>query len=178
MNMKIFLAILSVILTPVLAFANPAIGDPSGLSHGFMHPLGGLDHVLAMVSVGFLAYTIGKHALWLVPAAFVVMMVVGGVIGLSGVEMPFVELGITASIAVIGLSALFGSKMPVAAAMGLVGTFAIFHGFAHGTEMPLNVSGLAYGAGFMAATAFLHATGIAACYACARIARSRSSSAA
>lgn len=175
--MKIFLVVLITILSPVVAFANPAIGDPSGLSHGFMHPLGGLDHVLAMICVGFLAYTIGTRALWLVPVSFIVMMAVGGIVGLNGLDLPFVELGITASIIVIGLSALFGSKMPVAAAMGLVGTFALFHGFAHGTEMPLNVSGLAYGVGFVAATALLHATGIAACLLCARIASRVSSSA-
>jgi urease accessory protein len=167
--MKFLLAALTAILTPVAAFAHTGIGDASGIAHGFMHPVSGMDHVLAMISVGFFAYTLGGRALLLVPAAFVAMMAAAGALGIAGVLVPLVELGIGLSIIVIGMAAALGRKMPTAAAMGLVGAFAVFHGVAHGAEMPQESSGLAYAAGFMLATALLHAAGIAACFAAARI---------
>jgi urease accessory protein len=120
--------------------------------------------VLAMVAVGFLAYVLGGRALWLVPASFVAMMAVGGALGIAGVAVPLVEPGIGLSIIVIGMAAALGQKMPVASAMALVGAFAVFHGAAHGAEMPQDSSGLAYAAGFMAATTLLHFAGIAACF--------------
>ncbi len=171
--MKSVLAILTLVLTPAAAFANTGMGGVPGFAHGFMHPVGGADHVLAMVSLGLLAYMLGGRALWLVPAAFVAMMAAGGALAMAGFQLPHVELGIALSIVVIGAAAMFGNKMPVAAAMGLVATFAIFHGFAHGAEMPQEASGMAYGAGFMIATALLHMTGIAACFAAARFAGKR-----
>jgi urease accessory protein len=171
--MKKISAVTALTLFPVTAFAHTGAGDASGLYHGFMHPVGGLDHVLAMVSVGFLAYVLGGRALWLVPAAFVAMMAAGGFLGMSGFELPYVELGIALSIIVIGMLAAVGPKMPVAAAMALVGGFAIFHGFAHGAEMPQDASGLSYGLGFMLATALLHAAGIVACLAVAKLAAGR-----
>jgi urease accessory protein len=132
----------------------------SGLTHGFLHPLGGLDHILAMLGVGLLGYVLGGRALWLVPASFVVMMAAGGGLALAGVPLPFVELGIALSVVVIGGALAFGTSLPVAAAMILAGGFAIFHGHAHGSEMPLAASGLSYGLGFMAATALLHGLGL------------------
>lgn len=156
-------------LSPAAAFAHTGAGATHGAFMGFMHPLGGPDHVLAMVSTGFLAYVLGGRALWLVPAAFVVMMAAGGFAGVSGLELPFVETGIGLSIIVIGFAAALGRKIPLAAAMGLAGAFALFHGFAHGAEMPGAASGLAYGAGFVLATAMLHAAGIALCFAMARL---------
>ena len=167
--MKRILGGLAGLAFPATAFAHSGAGETSGLTHGFMHPVGGMDHVLAMVSVGFLAYVLGGHALWLVPAAFVAMMAAGGSLGMSGFDMPFVEAGIGLSIIVIGMAAALGQKMPVAAAMALVGGFAIFHGFAHGAEMPQDASGVSYGIGFMLATALLHAAGIAVCFAAARV---------
>jgi urease accessory protein len=167
--MKFLLAILAAVLTPAAALAHTGIGDASGFALGFMHPIGGMDHVLAMVSVGFFAYMLGGRALWLVPAAFVAMMAAGGALGISGVSVPFVELGIGLSVVVIGLAAALGQKVPVAAAMALVGLFAVFHGAAHGAEMPQDSSGIGYAAGFMLATALLHAAGIAACLAAARV---------
>jgi urease accessory protein len=167
--MKFLLAVFAIILTPVAAFAHTGVGGTAGIAHGFMHPVSGMDHVLAMISVGFFAYTLGGRALLLVPAAFVAMMAAGGALGIAGVLVPFVELGIGLSIIVIGMAAALGRKMPTAAAMALVGAFAVFHGVAHGAEMPQDSSGLAYGLGFMLATALLHAAGIAACFAAARI---------
>jgi urease accessory protein len=152
----------------VAASAHTGIGDASGIAHGFMHPVSGMDHVLAMVSVGLFAYVLGGRALWLVPSAFVAMMAAGGALGIAGIAVPFVELGIGLSIIVIGMAAALCRKMPTAAAMALVGIFAVFHGVAHGAEMPQDASGLAYALGFMLATAFLHAAGIAACFGAAR----------
>ncbi len=147
---------------PTAAFAHTGLGDAHGLVHGFMHPLGGLDHVLAMVAVGVFAAVLGGRALVLVPLAFVGMMAAGFVAGTSGIDLPFVELGIALSSVVIGGAAALGRRMPVAAAMSLVGLFAIFHGHAHGAEMPAGAAGLTYALGFVAATVVLHATGILA----------------
>lgn len=145
---------------PQVAMAHTGVGETSGFAHGFMHPIGGPDHVLAMVAVGILAAQLGGRAIWLVPAAFVGMMVVGGAIGMSGVELPFVEMGIALSVVVLGLAVALGFSLPLVAAMALVGFFAIFHGHAHGAEMPETASGLGYGFGFVIATALLHAIGV------------------
>jgi urease accessory protein len=147
------------IATP--AFAHTGHGDVSGFSHGFTHPIGGLDHVLAMVAVGLFASTLGGRALWAVPAAFVGMMLVGGALGMTGIDIPAVELGITLSIIVIGAAAALGRSWPVPAAMALVGAFALFHGHAHGVEMPAESGAFGFAAGFALATALLHAMGLA-----------------
>ncbi|MGE0714063.1 MAG: HupE/UreJ family protein [Alphaproteobacteria bacterium] len=149
------------LLLPASAFAHTGAGDVGGLAHGFMHPLGGLDHVLAMVAVGLFAAHLGGRALWAVPAAFVVMMAAGGALGMAGVGLPAVETAIALSVLVLGAAVALRAAPTTAVAMGLVGFFAIFHGFAHGAELPDGVSGLAYAAGFAAATALLHAAGIA-----------------
>lgn len=149
------------IALPTAALAHTGHGEASGFVHGFMHPVGGIDHVLAMVAVGVFAYVLGGKALWLVPLSFVGMMAVGFLLGLGQVDVPFVELGIALSSVVIGAAAAWGRPMPVAAAMSLVGVFAIFHGHAHGAEMPVDTSGLEYAAGFIVATGLLHAAGIA-----------------
>ena len=142
------------------AQAHVGVGSTSGFMHGFMHPLSGLDHMLAMTAVGLFAARIGGKALWAVPAAFVAMMAVGGAMGISGMSLPGVELGIAASVIVLGAAVALDFRLPIAAAMGLVGFFALFHGHAHGSEMPTTVSGLTYGIGFTSATALLHAFGI------------------
>ena len=147
-------------LLPQLAFAHTGVGDVHGFSHGFAHPLGGLDHLLAMVTVGIFAWQLGGRAVWAVPATFVGLMAVGGALGISGIDVPFVELGIALSVIVLGGVVAFGVKAPLAAAMAMVGFFAIFHGHAHGAEMPADASGLAYGLGFMSATALLHVAGL------------------
>lgn len=163
-----FLA-LALMALPSVAFAHPGHGDAAGLIHGFMHPVGGLDHVLAMVAVGVFAFVLGGRALWLVPLSFVGMMAVGFLLGVGGVNVPFVELGIALSSVVIGAVAASGRSVPVIGAMALVGVFAIFHGHAHGAEMPQDSSGLEYAAGFMLATALLHAVGIAAAIGVAKV---------
>lgn len=158
-------------LLPTAAFAHP--GDAHGFVHGFAHPLGGLDHVLAMVTVGLFAWQLGGRALALVPATFVLAMAAGGALGMAAMPLPGVELGIAASVIVLGAVVAFARRAPVAIAVGLVGVFAIFHGHAHGTEMPLDATSGAYAAGFMLATALLHAAGIALGFAIGRIAHGR-----
>lgn len=156
------------ILVPTAAFAHPGHGEAIGIAAGFLHPMGGLDHILAMIAVGVFAFVLGGRALILVPLSFVGMMAAGFLLGVSGFELPFVEFGIGLSSVVIGGVAASGRSMPVAAAMSLVGAFAVFHGHAHGAEMP--AGGLEYAAGFMAATALLHAAGIAGALAAAKLA--------
>ena len=148
-------------LSPTLAFAHVGVGDAHGFSHGFVHPIGGIDHVLAMVAVGMFAATLGGRALWAIPASFIVMMAVGGALGMMGVNIPFVELGIATSVIVLGSAvALRWTNWPLGATTAMVGFFALFHGFAHGAEMPAGASGATYAAGFMLATALLHMVGI------------------
>jgi urease accessory protein len=148
-------------LAPAAAFAHAGHGEHSGFIHGFLHPIGGLDHILAMVTVGILAYQIGGRALWAVPATFLAIMAVGGLLGVAGVSSYFVEPGIAASVVVLGVIVALALKPPVAVAMALVGLFAVFHGYAHGIEAPLDGTAGAYGAGFLAGTALLHAAGVA-----------------
>jgi urease accessory protein len=143
------------------AAAHPGHGDAGGLAHGFLHPLGGLDHVLAMVAVGLYAALLGGRALWLVPATFVAVMALGGATGVAGYALPYTELGVALSVVALGLAVALRVSLPTLAAMALAGVFAVFHGHAHGAEMPQDLSGYAYAAGFLAATALLHGAGIA-----------------
>ncbi|MDI4666012.1 HupE/UreJ family protein [Xanthobacter autotrophicus] len=154
------LAAAALVLLPQLAFAHTGVGAVHGFDAGFAHPMGGLDHLLAMVTVGIFAFQLGGRAIWAVPVTFVALMAAGGALGVSGIEVPFVELGIGLSVVVLGAAVAFGLKAPLALAMAVVGFFAIFHGHAHGTEMPLDASGLSYGLGFMSATALLHLAGL------------------
>jgi urease accessory protein len=149
------------IATSGAALAHSGHGDAGGVLHGFTHPLGGLDHVLAMVAVGLFAAHLGGRALWLVPATFVAVMALGGALGMAGIALPFVETGIALSVVVLGLAVALRISVPTLAAMALVAFFAIFHGYAHGAEMPIDASGASYAAGFLAATALLHGAGIA-----------------
>lgn len=159
--MRRVLLTVAALLLPTMALAHTGVGNTAGFVSGLGHPVGGLDHILAMVAVGVFAYVLGGKALWLVPSAFVGMMIVGFGLGVEQVNVPFVELGIALSSIVIGGAAALGRPMPVGAAMALVGVFAIFHGHAHGTEMPETAGGLTYAAGFIVATAALHAAGLA-----------------
>lgn len=143
-------------------FAHTGVGTGTGFSAGFMHPLGGLDHILAMVAVGLWAVQIGGRALWAVPTAFVAMMLVGGALGIYGIGVPFIEAGILASVIVLGGLVAAGIKTSTAVGMAVAGIFAIFHGHAHGAEMPASAAGLMYMAGFALSTALLHLAGIAA----------------
>jgi urease accessory protein len=156
---RIALAVLLVFF-PVTAFAHVGVGGASGLAHGFSHPISGVDHVLAMVAVGLFAAHLSGRALWLVPAAFLSVMALAGMLGMAGLTLPVAEIGIGLSVVVLGLVIAFELNLSTIAAMALVGVFAIFHGHAHGAEMPESVPGLTYGAGFVCATALLHAIGI------------------
>jgi len=161
-------------LLPTAAWAHPGHGAAVGFVHGFVHPVTGIDHVLAMVAVGMFAAKLGGRALWAVPLTFVSVMALGGALGVAGIGVPFVEAGIAISVIVLGLAVALRWQWPVAAAMALVGVFAIFHGHAHGAEMPVDASGLEYGLGFMLATALLHAVGIGLGLGIARFGRTTS----
>jgi urease accessory protein len=134
-----------------------------GILSGFLHPLLGLDHLLAMLAVGVLSAQIGGRALWSVPATFVGTMAIGALLGIAGVTLPYVEYGITLSVLILGIAIFFGEKIPEWAALIAVAIFALFHGNAHGTEIPeiTNTIGLlvAYILGFLVATAGLHVVG-------------------
>ena len=142
------------------ALAHSGAGVTSSFAHGFVHPIGGIDHLLAMVAVGLYAALLGGRALGLVPATFVGAMAAGGALGMAGLALPYGEVGIALSVIALGLAVALRISLPVLLATGLAGLFAIFHGHAHGAEMP-DTSGLTYAAGFMLATALLHGVGIA-----------------
>ena len=144
------------------AEAHVGVGIAGGTVAGFTHPVAGLDHVLAMIAVGVLAAQQGGKALWFIPLTFVAMMLVGGAVGVAGVAVPFVEQGILGSIIILGFVVALGRAMSIPLAMAMVGVFALFHGHAHGTEMPMDASGVLYGLGFAIATALLHVSGIGA----------------
>lgn len=160
-------AALALLATAAITAAAPAEAHTfgaagAGLAGGFTHPLLGLDHLLAMVGVGAWAAQLGGRARWGVPAAFVAVMALGGLAGASGLHLPMVELGIAGSVLVVGALIAFGTRLGLVPAMALVAAFALFHGHAHGTEMPSAANAALYGLGFVAATALLHAAGFAA----------------
>jgi urease accessory protein len=140
--------------------AHPLHINAGGLSSGLLHPLFGLDHILAMIAVGLWAGQMSGRALWLVPGSFLAMVVVGATLGFASVPMPFVEQGIVASIVVLGLFIAVAARLPVWIAAALVGLFALFHGHAHASELLPVASALAYTTGFVLATAGLHLVGI------------------
>ena len=144
--------------TPLLAHDRG--GQAQGFLMGLQHPVSGLDHVLAMVSVGLWGAQLGAPALWMLPVAFPMVMSVGGFLGLLGVPLPGVEFGIALSAILLGFVVMLEAKPPLAAAACLVSVFAIFHGHAHGTELPPGADGLAYSMGFIVATGCLHGAGI------------------
>lgn len=145
---------------PALALAHPGHEHTTSFMTGFMHPMGGLDHLLAMLAIGLWAASLGGRALWAVPAAFVGTMLVGGALAVAGVQVPFIEQGIVLSVILIGALLLGAARFSVVTCTGIAGLFAIFHGAAHGLEMPLNANGAEYALGFAAATALLHVVGI------------------
>ena len=162
--MKTVFRALSIVLllVPGAALAHTGTGaHEHGFAYGFLHPLGGLDHLLAMIAVGLLAAHLGGRALWLVPLSFVVLMAAGGAIGFAEIRIPYVELLIAASVVVLGAFVAFRTNLPLVAAMLIAGFFAIFHGHAHGAELPDGSSPFPYAAGFLIATALLHIAGIA-----------------
>jgi urease accessory protein len=142
------------------AFAHVGPAEAGGLLTGLLHPLSGADHVLAMLAVGLWGAQLGLPALWVLPVAFPLVMAMGGMLGFLGVPLPGVEIGIAASAIVLGAAVAFEVRPPLVIAALVVGCFAIFHGHAHGTELPPGQSALLYSLGFVIATGGLHALGI------------------
>ncbi len=154
-----FLAIPCVFLS-TLAFAHIGVGETPGFLPGLGHPFSGFDHVAAMIAVGLWAAQLGGRAVWLVPLSFVSVMAVSGLLSMFAAAIPFIEGGITLSLLVLGLLIAAAIRLPVLASAAIVGVFAVFHGYAHGSEMPQNTDSLTYAAGFILATALLHLSGI------------------
>jgi urease accessory protein len=157
--LAVIAALTSAAASPALAHTGDATGG--GLVTGFLHPILGWDHVAAMVAVGLWGAFLGKPALWLLPVTFPLVMAFGGALGAAGVPVPGIETGIAASALVIGLAVAFAARPPLIIAAIVVAFFAVFHGHAHGTEMPGAINPLAYAAGFVVGTGLLHLCGIA-----------------
>jgi len=150
---------LSLLAAP--AYAHIGVGDTSSFAAGIAHPLFGLDHLVVMIAVGAWAALKGGRALWAWPISFVSVMLIGGGLGMAGMAVPFVEPAILASVVALGLFVALAVDLPVWVGGAIVGLFALFHGHAHGTEIPVSAGGLDYAAGFALATAGLHLVGIA-----------------
>lgn len=160
MNLRKPLIALALLLSPALAFAHPG-HDHAGLMAGLAHPVFGLDHLLAMLAVGLWAAQQSGAARWALPLTFVASMLVGGLLGFGGLEIPLMETGIAASVLAFGLLVAVAVRLPMAVALGLTALFALSHGVAHGLELPHLASPWAYALGFLVATAALHAAGYA-----------------
>ncbi len=159
------LRLLAISMLAVLAHSQPALahvdhGEAVGLTTGLYHPWSGLDHILAMLAVGLWGAQLGRPAIWLLPVVFPMVMAWGAFCGLVGIPVPGVEFGIALSGVVLGIMVSAEAKPPVIVAAVLVGMFAIFHGHAHGTELPDGESGLLYSLGFVIGTGLLHTGGI------------------
>lgn len=145
-------------MLPSVAHAHGFIGD-GGPAAGLIHPLTGADHLLAMLTVGVLSAQLGGRAIWVVPTGFVTVMVIGGLLGAAGARLPGAEVGVSASVVALGLAVALGRRMPLWIATALAGVFGLYHGFAHGAEMPRVATPALYALGFAATTAGLHVMG-------------------
>jgi len=143
-----------------VAQAHEATGSVGGFVSGFLHPMLGWDHVVAMVAVGLWGAFLGSPAIWILPVVFPLVMAFGGALGVLGVPVPMVETGIAGSAVVLGALVAFAVRPPLWVAAVVVGVFAIFHGHAHGTELPAAANPLTYSVGFVLATGLLHLAGI------------------
>ena len=150
--------VLTMITAPALA--HTGMGSVDGFVHGLLHPLAGLDHLLAMIAVGLWAGLVGGRARIAYPVAFVSAMALAGLWAMSGGQLPGAEVGIASSLLLLGLAIAFNLSPPLAAGTLVCAVFAIFHGFAHGAELPENASGAGYAIGFVIATAALHGVGL------------------
>ncbi|MBZ0167797.1 MAG: HupE/UreJ family protein [Candidatus Omnitrophica bacterium] len=148
------------LLLPVAAQAHADGVGQSGFWNGFHHPISGLDHVLAMVSVGLWGAILGPPAVWVLPVAFPLIMTLGAVAGILGLNLPAVELGIILSVVLLGGVIAFKFRPGLPFAVLIVSFFAVFHGYAHGAELPENAGAVGYSIGFVVATGLLHLTGI------------------
>jgi urease accessory protein len=167
-GIAILVAAAGVMLGSQGVMAHTGLEHATSFSSGFLHPLTGPDHLLAMVAVGLWAGLNGGRAVWAWPVAFVGVMLVGGALGMSGIALPAVESGILASVVVLGLLVLTAARVPVALGAALVGVFALLHGHAHGAELPAATAAISYSAGFALATALLHAVGLGLAFLSAR----------
>ena len=159
--MKRLLSTAAILVTGTApAFAHVGHGATESLAAGIAHPLSGLDHITVMVAVGLWAALKGGKALWAWPAAFVGVMLIGGVLGMALVGLPFVEPTILASVVALGLMVALAIDLPIAVGAAIIGAFALFHGYAHGMEAGESLGGFSYMAGFAISTAALHAAGI------------------
>jgi len=161
------------VLLPSFAYAHVGVGETSGFLHGLAHPTSGLDHVCAMLAVGLWAAQMGGRSVWAVPLTFVSVMALGGALPMLGIRLPFVEQGIVLSVLLPGVLIAASIRLPLWLSSGMAGLFALWHGHAHGTEMPALASGMSYALGFVLATALLHAIGIAFGFGMQRLARER-----
>lgn len=152
--LRLCLSALGAALPSSFALAHPGLEHAHGAAVGFAHPFGGLDHFLAMVGLGLWASRLGGRAIWALPLGFMAALALGGVLGMAGVPPPLVEPGILGSLVAVGLAVALARHAGTAAGFGL------FHGHAHGAEMPAGASALGHGAGFLAATGLLHAAGV------------------
>jgi len=156
------LGTLALLAAAPLAHAHTFGAHGAGFGAGFAHPFMGLDHLAAMFAAGLWAAQLGGSAVWRVPAAFIATMCLGAVLACTGMALPGVEAGIGASVLVLGLLVAFAARLPTHAGMALAGVFALFHGYAHGCELPLSAAPLWYALGFIIATVSVHAAGLAA----------------
>jgi urease accessory protein len=153
------IAMAGVILSsPAMAHTTNASG--AGFAGGLSHPFSGLDHILAMITVGLWASQLGRPAYWVLPLTFPVVMAIGAILGIANVPLPWVEIGITASVIVLGLMVALALKPSLVFSIALVGLFALMHGHSHGTELPQAASPVSYGAGFLISTILLHGIGL------------------
>lgn len=160
MRISRFLALAVVTVYAGAAHAHTGHDSAGGFANGFLHPFFGRDHVVAMVAVGLWGAILGAPAIWVLPVVFPVVMAVGGALGVIAVPLPGVESGIALSGVVLGLLVAFAIRTPLWIAAVVVGLFAVFHGYAHGTELPVAADPMAYAAGFVVATGLLHVGGI------------------
>ena len=151
---------LAALLVAAPAVAHTGTGLAGGFGSGFLHPLSGFDHLLAMVSVGLWGAFLGRPLIVALPVIFPTVMAIGGVMGIAGVPMPPVEIGIAVSVLVLGAMIAGAVRAPVWLASLIVAVFAIFHGYAHGKELPSAADPVGYSAGFVLATGMLHVVGI------------------
>ncbi len=156
MNRKIILFL----FLPIFLFGHTRGDITGGFISGFLHPISGFDHIIAMIAVGLWGAILKKPSIWVLPITFPIIMAMGGAIGAIGIEIPFIEIGIALSGIVLGVMVALEVKLPLFFAMVLVGIFAIFHGFAHGVELPKALNPIAYSAGFVISTGILHLIGI------------------
>ena len=157
---RALVALVVAVLTPLAAWAHADPHPGGGFAAGFLHPISGLDHVVAMVAVGLWGAVLGPAALWLLPLAFPPVMALGGLLALLGVPLPGVEVGIALSGVVMGMMVLFELRPPLWLAALIVAGFAVFHGHAHGAEVPAGAHALLYSLAFVSATGLLHLVGI------------------